>query len=589
MRRLLNTGYAPRIAIALALGFAAACRDESPPGAETSSERANGSEAVFGEIVRAEDLTGELEIALLEFAADVKRGAVGRAVRDRFGPNLASHGFPEESGALQHEVKWIHRHSWNLERREDRISREAFTASLQGFLDHFSEVDDLRFKVVSATPGTDGETLEATLEFSLVGRDREGRREWVRGRADASASAAAGSGWRVERFLLTQMASMLADRDLFQEVALPAGLGVHIERSERIAERGAELTPLGAAVSDLDRDGLLDLFLAGPDRNFLYLNLGDGTFREAAAELGLDSLGGRQEYAVAPLFLDFDNDGDQDLFIALLGNTTQVLLENRLIPDGQLAFRDISKRAKVTRPANSFSAIAGDVNRDGLPDIYVTSYLENRLDRARGSRNLTQMEGEGVGTPNLLFINQGDGTFRELAGLWEAEDGYRLSLAAQFADMDEDGDLDLLVTNDYGGGSRLYFNEGGRRFAPSGATRGFLDPGYGMGVRVGDYDNDGDLDVHITNMSSVAGARVLERLEQAGAEPPWLARAVAQSSGNTLLENLGGGRFRPVSESAAAFEGGWAWGGGFIDFDNDGWLDLHTPNGFISGPAVGDT
>jgi hypothetical protein len=108
-----------------------------------------------------------------------------------------------------------------------------------------------------------------------------------------------------------------------------------------------------------------------------------------------------------------------------------------------------------------------------------------------------------------------------------------------------------------------------------------------MGVAFGDYNNDGLLDLHVTNMSSTAGNRILSRLFP-GAEPQGnVLKKLA--AGNSLFENLGNGRYRDVTAEVGGFAGGWAWGGGFIDFDNDGWEDIFTPNGFISGKSMKDT
>jgi hypothetical protein len=254
------------------------------------------------------------------------------------------------------------------------------------------------------------------------------------------------------------------------------------------------------------------------------------------------------------------------------------LLENRWIPEGEIRFLDRSLQAGVAVPATGFSAVAADVNNDGWQDIYVASYnryglvMPNSWDRATN------------GTPNLFFLNLGDGTFREVAASWGVQDS-RWSYAAAFADYDEDGDQDLYVANDFGENG-LYVNNGDR-FTEVAAERDVLDPGNGMGVAFGDYDNDGDLDLHVTNMSSTAGNRILARLYPEAAPGDSLLKKLA--SGNSLFENIGDGEFRDVTSAIGGLSSGWAFGGGFLDFDNDGWEDLHSPNGFISGKTMNDT
>ena len=101
------------------------------------------------------------------------------------------------------------------------------------------------------------------------------------------------------------------------------------------------------------------------------------------------------------------------------------------------------------------------------------------------------------------------------------------------------------------------------------------------------WNNRNDLDLHVTNMSSTAGNRILKRLyPEAELEGSTLAKLAV---GNSLYENQGDGTFVEVTEKVGGFPGGWAFGGGFIDFDNDGWEDLYAPNGFISGKSMKDT
>ena len=102
-----------------------------------------------------------------------------------------------------------------------------------------------------------------------------------------------------------------------------------------------------------------------------------------------------------------------------------------------------------------------------------------------------------------------------------------------------------------------------------------LDPGYGMGVSFGDYNNDGLLDLHVTNMSSTAGNRILSRLYPDSSPQNNVLRKLA--AGNNLYKNIGGGRYQDVTAEVGGFQGGWAWGGGFLDVDNDGLgRHLHT-------------
>jgi hypothetical protein len=363
---------------------------------------------------------------------------------------------------------------------------------------------------------------------------------------------------------------MVASNDLFSEVAVPAGVGATLPSFGTPENNG--FVWHGAAAADFNNDNWIDLFVTAPDRNYLYLNNGKGSFRDASDETGVKLLA----TGVAPLIFDYDNDGDSDVFISSVGQ--QILFENRQKQDGKLKFNDVSLEAGVAKDAIGFSAVAGDVNGDGRLDVYVTSY--NRYGQITPNSWFRATNG----TPNLLFVSQPNGGFREEAARWGLDDR-RWSYAAEFADINADGKIDLYVANDFGE-KAMYINKGDK-FVDEAESRGVLDPGNGMGVSFGDYNNDGLLDVHASNMSSTAGNRILARLfPNSGPKDNVLKKLAA---GNNLFENVGDGKFKDVTAEVGGFSGGWAWGGGFIDFDNDGWEDIYTPNGFISGKSMKDT
>jgi hypothetical protein len=191
--------------------------------------------------------------------------------------------------------------------------------------------------------------------------------------------------------------------------------------------------------------------------------------------------------------LDRDNDGDQDLFLAAVG--PQVLLENRWVPEGRVRFLDVSEEAGVGVPAVGFSASAADVNGDSYPDVYVTSYnrygdvMPNSWDRATN------------GTPNLLLVSRGDGTYREEARERGIADG-RWSYAASFADADGDGDQDLFVANDFGEDG--FFRNDGGRFTDVTQISGLAFASAGAAALWLDVDNDGRLDLLTTALGFLA-------------------------------------------------------------------------------------
>ena len=524
------------------------------------------------------------------------------ATRDRdlaltgeyFPASFVGKPFPARPGETVSQVKWVGLHKWDAaativktatgDTAPGAITAKVFLQTWSEFLDHFSEIEDARFKVkeanfddnAQAVLGADEPTAvvgakgRARIAFYVIGRDVSGKREWARGTFWADVRYSSNKHWQFDSFELSSFDSLVAYKDLFSEVAVPAGVGVTIPAFGTPENSG--FIWHGAAAADLDNDGWIDLFVTSPKRNYLFLNDRKGGFRDASDEAGVTRLA----TGVAPLLIDHDNDGDSDVFVSAVGQ--QILLENRLKQTNKLGFVDISLEAGVARNAIGFSAAAGDVNNDGRSDIYVTSY--NRYGQVTPDSWFRATNG----TPNLLFVSQPGGGFREEAAKWGVDDR-RWSYAAEFADINADGKIDLYVANDFG--EKALFVNRGDRFVDEAAARGVLDPGNGMGVSFGDYNNDGRLDLHASNMSSTAGNRILTRLfPNAGPQDNVLKKLAA---GNNLFENIGDGKFRDVTAAVGGFSGGWAWGGGFIDFDNDGWEDIYTPNGFISGKSMKDT
>jgi hypothetical protein len=531
-----------------------------------------------------EDLSESLANDLLDFSVAL-RDRNAEAMAAFLAARVTGPAFPREVEPERAEHAWFARHAWKgvtggtPAERPGTVMRDELVA----FLEHLDEIEDVRVKVRAATfdagsesvrgakvptakPGARGRGL---IGFWLIGRDATGRREWIRGTMDAVV-ARGETKWQFEAVTPKTLDSMVATRELFSEVSLPAGVD---ERRPAFGEGGNDSFAWhGAAAADFDRDGWVDLFVAGPVDSTLYRNDGTGRFADVTAQAGLEGL----DSGVGVLALDFDNDGDLDAFLAAVG--TQKLLENRLAQDGVLRFRDVSVQSGVAMTAIGFSAAAADVNGDGLLDVYVACYNHYGRITPNSWTRATN------GTPNLLFINQGGLRFKESAAEWGVDDR-RWSYAAAFNDVNGDGRPDLYVANDFG--EKALFVNKGARFEDEAVARGVLDAGNGMGADFGDYDNDGLLDLSVTNMSSTAGNRILGRLFPSATPQENVLKKLA--SGNSLFRNTGRATYKDVTAEVGGLSAQWAWGGGFIDLDNDGWQDLYFPNGFISGKSMKDT
>lgn len=565
----------------LSFGGTLCAQEPAPPKESVDQSRLETSE----------ELSESLANDLLELSVATKNRDMDK-IALYLPDGLAAAPFPSEPGSPKAELKWIASHTWSIPATskpanadaKPKISRADFLSGWMSFLSHFSEIEDARFKVKvasfdpasqamigaaepTAVPGALG---HARVAFFVIGRNDENQREWAKGVVEADVRYSDGKHWQFQTFQITSFDSMVATKDIFSEVAEPAGIAVTYPAFG--SSGNDNFNYHGAAATDFNQDGFVDLFVCGVDRNYLYLNDGKGHFRDATHEAGLDNV----QPCSGVVALDYDNDGDEDLFLTNIG--PQILLQNRLRQSGRLGFVDVSQKAGVTHDAIGFSGAVGDVNGDGLPDIYVTSY--NYYGRVVPNSWFKATNG----TPNLLFINQGNGSFKEQAHEWGVDD-QRWSYAAEFVDVNGDGKLDLYVVNDFGE-KALYINRGDH-FEDQAEARGVIDPGNGMGVSFGDFNNDGLLDLHVTNMSSTAGNRILTRLFPKSTVKDNVLKKLA--SGNSLYQNMGNGQYKDVTADVGGLSAGWAWGGGFIDFDNDGWSDLYSPNGFISGKSMKDT
>jgi hypothetical protein len=220
----------------------------------------------------------------------------------------------------------------------------------------------------------------------------------------------------------------------------------------------------GMAWGDYDNDGHLDLYLVNSgSANKLFRNNGNGTFTDVTAAPLNSNAGGR-----SAVWGDYDNDGDLDLYLVNFGSANKLFRNN-----GDGTFTDVTTGALADN-GNGAAAAWADYDNDGYVDLYISK--ENQ--------------------PNKLLHNNGDGTFTDVTPATLADAGQSEGVA--WGDYDNDGDLDLYVAN-LGTANKLFRNDGGGNFTDVSASAGVNDAFNGTGVAWGDYDNDGDLDLFLVN------------------------------------------------------------------------------------------
>ncbi len=355
----------------------------------------------------------------------------------------------------------------------------------------------------------------------------------------------------------------------FEDVTARAGVTArHTNRTFQnpYAEIMAGYTALGAAVAaaDFDGDGFEDLFVtdsAETGRNRLYRNDGDFTFTDVAEKAGVAAGNDAANASADALWLDADRDGRPDLFVVRFGRSQ--LFRNL----GGGRFRDVTAEAGLARYANAITAVAFDHDRDGDLDLFVGGYFQPidifQPDTPRFFPESFETAENGGGV--TLWRNDGRGRFTDAtreAGI--ALSGWTLDLG--HADADGDGDDDLYVACDFGT-DRFLRNNGDGTFTDRTRETIGIDTKKGMNVDWGDYDNDGWLDLYVTNIT-----------DDYMREGNFLWR-------NNGLNEAGEVTFSDVARETGSHDTGWGWGAKFFDYDDDGWLDLYVVNGWVSaGP-----
>jgi enediyne biosynthesis protein E4 len=348
----------------------------------------------------------------------------------------------------------------------------------------------------------------------------------------------------------------------FQEIGEKAGVRVqhhtHVFNGPYADVLGM-FTSGGAsvAVGDYDGDGLDDLFVtdsATGKPNHLFHNNGDMTFTDVAVAAGVAGGNDPRTIVSDALWFDYDNDGREDLLIARFG--TPILYHN----EGNGKFKDVSKTSGLNKFGNTIAVIAFDYDNDGYLDLMFGNYFKpvNLLDGADDHVLPNDLDNAVNGGGVTLWHNTGHGSFVEVtdkAGFGK-HTGWTLDLG--HGDFNNDGLQDVYLACDYGT-DRIFFNNGDGTFREATEKSIGFDTRKGMNVDVADYDNDGWMDIYVTNITD-------EYMREC----------------NMLWHNNHDGTFTDVSKETNTCSTLWGWAAKFGDFDNDGWQDLFVVDGLRS-------
>jgi hypothetical protein len=354
----------------------------------------------------------------------------------------------------------------------------------------------------------------------------------------------------------------------FQDVTEETGITfVHTDGSSG-RRYIVESVSTGLASFDYDGDGLIDLYFPNgaplrgatpekPPHHALYKNLGGWRFKDVTFEAGVACTA----YGLGATVGDYDNDGHPDLYLSNFG--PKILYRN----NGDGTFTDVTRAAGVADGDKTGAGVCFlDADGDGLLDLYVANYVrfsyENHVSRTLRGVPWYSGPRDYQFWPDTLFHNNGDGTFTDVSQESGVASVVGPGMGMVCLDYDGDGHTDVFVGNDAVGGNFLFHNDGTGKFKEVGLAAGIAFNMYGaemssMAAECADYDNDGWLDVFVTDY---------------------------QPDLPVLYQNLGRGAFEDVTMRTNVGDGSWQyakWGAGLVDFDNDGLRDVFIACGHI--------
>ena len=505
--------------------------------------------------------------------------AIADAVGKGFSGSMEVTGSePVRSGAVE-----VVRRSF----RGKSVNRDLFVEQIGSWLKDYSEVITAEFLITGIDVGSAPMSLKTRVRYELVGSGREFYREGRVGYWELGWESSPAGDYRLSSWKALEETQSRARRPLFSEIteqalgATPSYSAQLLHGSDywRTVLDGACGIDIyghnGVSVGDIDDDGYDDLYICQPAGlpNRLYRNRGDGTFEDITETSGVGVL----ENTACALFIDVNNDGRQDLVVV---RTNGPLL---FLNEGNGKFRQKENAFQFANPPQGTftGAAAADYDHDGWLDVYfcLYSYYQG-TDQYKYPLPYHDAQN---GPPNFMMRNNRDGTFGDVTAKCHLdENNNRYSFCCSWNDYNQDGWPDLYVVNDFGR-KNLYRNNGDGTFTDVSGETAVEDVGAGMSVSCFDYDNDGAEDFYVGNMWTAAGERISgQKIFMEDSAEAVRSLYQKHAMGNSLLRNRKG-TFEDQTRAAKVGMGRWSWSSDAWDFDHDGFQDLYITNGMVSG------
>ncbi len=334
----------------------------------------------------------------------------------------------------------------------------------------------------------------------------------------------------------------------------------------------------GVAAGDINNDGLPDLFFAAVNLdNILYLNKGNLQFEDITKKAGILP---REALSTGVTMVDINHDGNLDIYVCRSGKFSPEKRRNLLyINNGNLTFTEKAREYGLADESNSNQATFFDYDNDGDLDMYL---VNSPLDYSNATTALFKPETDREYVSDRLYRNNGNQTFTDVT-MQARVDNKDFGFNAAVIDINQDGWMDLYVTNDFLGADKLYVNNRNGTFTDELEKYFKHTSNSSMGSQVADFNNDGLMDVYTLDMLAEDNFRQKMLRGPMGFDDFHIATSYGygyQYMRNNLQLNNGNGTFSEIGQLAGVSNTDWSWAPLFEDFDNDGWKDLFVANGY---------